>query len=91
MIVSTQSVFIAGLLAMGFAVVGVFFLKFWRRTQEGLFGAFAFAFWLMALGQATTALLGAPEERQAVVYLPRLAAFVLILGAILRKNLAGRR
>lgn len=84
------AVFLGGVFCMGFAVIGVMFLKFWRQTGEALFVAFAVAFWLLALSQAITALLGVSHENVAATYLPRLAAFVLILLAIVAKNLAAR-
>ena len=82
--------FAGGALAMGFLAVGLFFLKFWRRTGDGLFLAFAVAFGLLAANQVAPVLLGIPSENQGYVYLLRLAAFVLIIAAVLRKNL-GRR
>jgi hypothetical protein len=65
-------------------------LKFWRRTRDGLFLAFSVAFALLALNQAAPVLLDIPSENQGYIYLLRLAAFVLIIAAILRKNF-GRR
>ena len=82
--------FAGGALALGFLAVGLFFLKFWRRTRDGLFLAFALAFALLAANQAVPILAGIPSENQGYVYLLRLAAFVLIIAAVLRKNL-GRR
>jgi hypothetical protein len=82
--------FAGGALALGFLAVGLFFLKFWRRTRDGLFLAFALAFALLAANQAVPVLAGVPNENQGYVYLLRLAAFVLIIAAVLRKNL-GRR
>jgi len=82
--------FVGGLIAMGYAVAGMFFLRFWSRTRDGLFGAFAVAFWLMALNQALVVILNIPREEQSWIYLLRLAAFVLIIVAILKKNLGGR-
>jgi hypothetical protein len=79
--------FAAGALALGFLAVSLFFLKFWRRTGDGLFFAFAVAFALMAANQAAPVLFRVPSENQAYIYLLRLAAFLLIIGAILRKNL----
>lgn len=83
--------FVAGLLTAGFLVIGVFFLRFWARTGDHLFAAFAAAFWLLAAGQAAVALMGLPEEDRSGLYLLRLSAFALIIGAILVKNLRGRR
>ena len=86
----TSLAFIGGLLSGGYAVAGVFFLSFWRRTHDSLFAVFAVAFWLMALNQALPVLLGIPREEQGGNYQVRLAAFILIIAAILRKNLSGR-
>lgn len=82
----TTFAFIGGLLTAGYAVAGVFFFSFWRHTRDSLFLVFGIAFWLMALNQALPILLGIPREEQSGIYLLRLAAFVLIIAAILRKN-----
>lgn len=84
------SAFVAGVLTLGFLTVGLFFLKFWRRTKDRLFLAFAVAFALLAANAAIPVLLNIPSESQSYVYLLRLAAFVLIIAAVLRKNF-GRR
>lgn len=85
---SPLALFGAGLITMGFLTAALFFLKFWRRTRDGLFMAFSVAFVLMALNQGLPALLGTPREEQSPFYLLRLAAFLLIIAAIVRKNLA---
>jgi hypothetical protein len=82
--------FVTGLLTAGYGLAGVFFFSFWRRTRDSLFLVFGIAFWLMALNQALPTLLGIPREEQGGIYLLRLAAFILIIAAILRKNLSGR-
>jgi hypothetical protein len=82
--------FLAGAAFMGYAASGVFFLRFWSRTRDSLFLTFAFAFWLLALNAALPALLGVPKEEQSPFFLLRLAAFVLIIIAVARKNLGGR-
>jgi hypothetical protein len=81
--------FINGLLTGGFLMAALFFLRFWRRTGDGLFAAFAAAFVLLAIAQPLPMLTGIPSESQAPIYLLRLAAFLLIIWAILRKNLGG--
>jgi hypothetical protein len=88
--VSLHPDFITGMLTAGYLTAGLFFLKFWRRTRDGLFAAFAAAFALMALNQAIPALFGIPDEALGGVYLLRLAAFLLIIWAILSKNMARR-
>lgn len=82
-----MSAFAAGALTLGWLAIGVFFLKFWRRTGDGLFLAFAVAFALLAINQAVPVLFGVPSEHQGYIYLLRLAAFLLIILAVLRKNL----
>jgi hypothetical protein len=82
--------FLGGAVAMGFAVAALFFLKFWRRTREGLFLAFAGSFLLLALAQALLTLSGIPTEERSWLYLLRLLAFLLILGAMWWQNRRGR-
>lgn len=79
--------FFSGMIAMGFAVCAVFFLRFWRRTRDSLFLVFSIAFLLLALNQALTTLLGLPLEERSWLYLLRLAAFLIIIIAIVRKNI----
>ena len=78
--------FLAGAVTVSFSIVGLFFLRFWRRTTDPLFLTFAFAFWLMAIAQAILALSGLPQEERSWVYLIRLAGFALIIVGIYRKN-----
>lgn len=84
-----QAPFISGAITMGFMVVSIFFLRFWRRTRDWFFLVFAAAFLLLAVNQALTTLLGLPFEERSWLYLLRLAAFVIIIAAIVRKNMRG--
>ena len=84
------TLFFSGMIVMGYLLAGLFFFRFWRRTGDRLFVAFAIAFWLFAVQSATTALSGIPREEQSLVYLLRLAGFGLIIAAIVGKNLALR-
>ena len=68
------------------AASALFFLRFWRRTDDALFLYFAFAFVLLAVNQALPTLLGVVNEDHAGIFLFRLAAFLLIIFAIWRKN-----
>jgi alpha-D-ribose 1-methylphosphonate 5-triphosphate synthase subunit PhnI len=83
--------FLSGAVTLGFLVAAVFFLRFWRRTHDRLFIAFAAAFVLMALNQALAAFLGAGDELAPFTYILRVLGFVLILFAIVDKNLSNRR
>ena len=78
--------FLSGAVAFGFFVCALFFLRFWRRTSDQLFITFALAFALLGLGQAILALANIPTEERGSIYLLRLAAFALIIFAVLRKN-----
>ena len=85
-----MSDFLAGSITMGYLVIGVFFLRFWRRTSDTLFVIFALAFWLLAANQAIVYLIGVPKEYLSWAYLLRAAAFTLIAVAIVVKNLPAR-
>lgn len=78
--------FTAGAITMGYLVAALFFLRFWRRTRDGLFIAFAFAFFLLGSGQALLAFTDMGDEDRSWLFLIRLAAFLCILLAIWRKN-----
>ena len=82
--------FLSGAVSFGFAVCVLFFLRFWRRTRDPLFIAFALAFGLLGVSQALLALANIPTEERASVYLIRLVAFAMIIFAIARKNRASR-
>ena len=78
--------FLSGAVTMGFFIAGLFFLRFWTRTREGLFIAFALAFWLLGLMQCLLTFTDMPVEERSWLYLLRLAAFALILVSIGNKN-----
>ena len=75
-----------GAIIMGYAVAAVFFLKFWRRTGDSLFLAYAAAFLLMATTPLLTTFLEVPREEQSPFYLLRLLAFLIIIVAIIGKS-----
>lgn len=78
--------FLSGAVSMGFLICGLFFLRFWSRSRDELFLGFAAAFTLLSLAQAFLALTGLPAEERSWIYLLRLAAFLIIILAIWRKN-----
>jgi membrane-associated PAP2 superfamily phosphatase len=80
--------FMSGLITATFVVCALFFARFWRRTRDALFLGFATAFLLLALGQALTAVMNLEAEERTWIYLIRLAAFVILIVTIIRKNLA---
>lgn len=88
----TLYAYLSGMVSAGFLTAALFFLRFWFRTRDALFLSFSGAFALLAVAQALLALSGLEGESRALIYLVRLSAFLLILGAIYRKNRTnGRR
>lgn len=82
--------FILGMTAMGCAVGALYFLRFWRTTGDRLFLIFAVSFSLMGcirvgLGCATELGLK-PDEHSVYLYSLRLVAYLLIVAAIVDKN-----
>ena len=76
---------------MGFAIAALLFLKFWRKTREGLFLAFAASFLLFGITQTLLTLGGFVDEQRSWLYLLRLAAFLLILFAMWWQNRRDRK
>ena len=82
------TLFISGLLATGYAVAALYFLKFWRQTGDRLFGYFAASFALLFLQRIALALATDLVADTTWFYVIRLLAFVLIIIAIVDKNRA---
>ena len=80
---------VSGAITMGYLVVGLFFLRFWRETRDRLFLIFAIAFWILGIQRVALVLTRHMAEGTGL-YLLRLFAFLLILGAIIDKNRAPR-
>ncbi len=82
------ALFVSGMLAAGYAVAALAFLRFWRQTRDRLFALFATAFTLLLVQRIALAL-GADASLSTVwYYMLRLLAFALILVAIVDKNRA---
>jgi peptidoglycan/LPS O-acetylase OafA/YrhL len=78
--------FMSGMVTAGYLVAALFFLRFWRRTNDNLFAIFAVSFVLFAAGQASVLAFIGPHDDSTWTFLLRLAGFVLLLFAIARKN-----
>lgn len=83
--------YLAGAITLGYLVLSGFFLRFWRKTHERLFLAFGVAFFFLALNQMASTYFEAGDERTLYGYALRVLGFVLILAAIIDKNVASRR
>ncbi len=78
--------FLVGVIATSSIMAGIFFLKFWKRTRDFLFLAFAIAFIIEGLDRVCVLTLARPNEGSPWIYLVHLFASGLLLFAILRKN-----
>ena len=82
--------FLLGAIAMGCAIAALLFLRFWRDSRDRLFLYFALSFLVEAFNRAIFALNGARLEEARLYYLIRLGSYLLILWAIIEKNLPRR-
>ncbi len=82
--------FIMGAMAMASFIVGLYFLRFYRDTRDRLFLIFSIAFCLLGITRIALAVSidynRISSDEHQFIYLFRLAAFVLILIAIVDKN-----
>lgn len=84
----TWGAFLDGLILMGNLGVALFFFRFWRKTRDFLFGYFSLAFLFLGMERVVIFFLRPPDESAPPVYLIRLVAFLIIIGAIIKKNIA---
>ena len=75
-----------GGIAMGWAVAGLFFFRFWRRTRDRFFLFFAASFWIESIDRVALGLWADASETSPVFYGIRLVSYGLILLAIWQKN-----
>jgi hypothetical protein len=84
--------FLYGISATAAWVCGLFFLRFWRRSGDPLFGFFGAGFWLLSTSWTLLAVFYPAEESRPYVYGVRLIAFLLlILGMVAKNRSAGDR
>ena len=77
---------LSGFIAATSLVAALYFLKFWRRSNERLFALFSAAFVVLAVNQAALGLTSADSDFRVWLYGLRLVAFVLILVAVWDRN-----
>jgi|EndMetStandDraft_5_1072996.scaffolds.fasta_scaffold1965964_1 hypothetical protein len=81
-----MEVFIMGAITMASWIIALFFLRFWHRTGDRLFGMFAISFLLLGITRVGLVFADASTEGQTHWYWVRLVAFLFILAAIIDKN-----
>ena len=77
--------FLSGAIVTGHLVAALLFARSWRDTGDRLFAAFALAFALLSAQRLALSFLGG-REHAVLLYAVRLAAFAIILWAIIDKN-----
>jgi hypothetical protein len=82
--------FIAGASTLACLAIALFFFRFWRSSGDRLFAIFGLAFAVFAANRLVLTVLDETDEGRTYVYLVRLAAFLLIMAAILDKNRGSR-
>lgn len=78
--------FLLGVIVTASLTAAGFFWRFWRQTRDGLFLAFSAAFAIEGVNRMAFLLVDKPNEGSPAIYLVRLVAFLLLLGAIIAKN-----
>ena len=80
--------FLLGFIAACSLAAGLFFLRFYRATRDPLFLAFLVFFVVQGCTNAVTLELAQPNIGTPMIFLIRLLSVLVVLVAILWKNLA---
>jgi hypothetical protein len=80
--------FLHGAITLASLAVGLFFLRYWRRTGDRLFVLFSAAFWLLGVHWLVVS---AWPRLSTQAHVLRFLAFVLIALAVLDKNRQGAK
>jgi hypothetical protein len=78
--------FVMGAVTMASWIAALFFLRFWHRTGDRLFGMFAVSFFLLGITRIGLVFSTTSTEGQTHWYWVRLVAFLFILAAVIDKN-----
>jgi hypothetical protein len=80
-----------GATAMASFVAMLLFFRFWRQTRDSLFRLFGLAFGLDAVTRLALGAIRPSLEVEPLFYFSRLLSFLLIIAAIVGKNLPRRK
>jgi hypothetical protein len=75
-----------GATAMSCLAVGLFFVRFWRESNDRLFLCLAVAFAVFAMNYAVLGFFPLADERRVYAFALRLVGFVAILAGLMWKN-----
>lgn len=78
--------FLLGVIVTASLTAAGFFWCFYRQTRDRLFLAFSGAFCIEGINRMAFLLIDKPSEGSPAIYMVRLVAFLLLLGAIIAKN-----
>lgn len=77
---------VTGAIAMGWAIAGLYFARFWRASRDRFFLWFALSFWLEAANRVALGLSSRADEHDPIFYGVRLLSYGLVILAIWQKN-----
>ena len=80
--------FLRGIAAAECVTIGLFFLRYFRRDRDRLFMFFSLSFFLLAADRIALATAAAYGESTALPYWARAFAYLLIVVAIVDKNVS---
>ena len=82
----STTIFLSGAFMMACIIASMFFYRFSTQTGDRFFRAFALAFFMLGIERIGLVWFNTQFEERTYVYFVRLAAFALIIWAILDKN-----
>lgn len=83
---NTTNIFLVGAITTQYLVASLFFYQYSEKTSDVFFKYFSVSFILLAVERIVWLWLGNADEFRPIVYLFRLAAFLLIIAAVFLKN-----
>ncbi len=76
-----------GAIIMACFCAALFFLRFWKTTRDRFFLFFSAAFFIEGINRILQGIMRSRDEQDPIIYFIRLVAFLIILYAIIDKNL----
>ncbi|MGZ9097046.1 MAG: DUF5985 family protein [Micavibrio sp.] len=83
----TLNPMLQGAVIMAGLTVSLFFLRFWKTTRDRFFLFFSIAFFIESSSRILFKFADSADEYEPLIYTVRLLAFLVILFAIIDKNL----